>query len=74
MTTLTRNEILSRLKDLAGPGGYLEDRVDVEPFEVDFRKLYKGATPLVLRPDSTDRHGRGARRWQYGVLRRSDTG
>lgn len=55
MTTLTRNEILSRLKDLAGPGGYLEDRVDVEPFEVDFRKLYKGATPLVLRPDSTER-------------------
>ena len=55
MATLSRQEILQHLKALAGPGGYLEERVDIEPFETDFRKLYKGSTPLVLRPDSTAR-------------------
>ena len=54
MATLSRHDILQQLKVLAGPGGYLEERVDIEPFETDFRRLYKGSTPLVLRPDSTE--------------------
>jgi FAD/FMN-containing dehydrogenase len=55
MTRLSRQQILAHLKELAGPGGYLDERGDIEPFEVDFRKLYRGSTPLVLRPDSTGR-------------------
>ena len=54
MATLSRREILQQLRELAGPGGYLDERVDLEPFETDFRKLYRGSTPLVLRPDSTE--------------------
>jgi FAD/FMN-containing dehydrogenase len=45
---------LDRLRALVGPHGYLDQPADLEPFLVDHRKLYRGATPLVLRPDSTD--------------------
>jgi FAD/FMN-containing dehydrogenase len=44
---------LERLRALVGPQGYLDQPSDLEPFLVDHRKLYRGATPLVLRPDST---------------------
>ncbi len=45
---------LDRLRALVGPQGYLDQAADLEPFLVDHRKLYRGATPLVLRPDSTE--------------------
>jgi FAD/FMN-containing dehydrogenase len=41
---------LDALKAIVGPGGYLEAPADLEPYRVDFRRLYRGATPLVLRP------------------------
>jgi FAD/FMN-containing dehydrogenase len=44
---------LDRLRSIVGPQGYLDQAFDVAPFTVDHRKLYRGATPLVLRPDST---------------------
>ena len=44
---------LQRLRDIAGPGGYLEQRSDVAPYESDHRELYRGSTPLVLLPRST---------------------
>lgn len=43
---------LQALKDIVGPAGWLEATVDTDPYCHDFRKLYTGATPLVLRPDS----------------------
>ena len=46
--------LLAELRRIVGPQGYLEQAADVEPFLVDHRKLYRGATPLVLRPDSTE--------------------
>jgi FAD/FMN-containing dehydrogenase len=47
--------IIQRLREIAGPGGSLEDRELIEPYLVDHRKLYRGSTPIVLRPDSTER-------------------
>ena len=44
---------LDRLRAIVGPHGYFDQATDVEPFLVDHRKLYRGATSLVLRPDST---------------------
>jgi FAD/FMN-containing dehydrogenase len=44
---------LQRLRDIVGPGGYLEQRSDVAPYEVDHRELYHGNTPLVLQPKTT---------------------
>lgn len=45
---------LQQLRGIVGPTGYLDQPRDIEPFTVDHRKLYKGATPLVLRPNSTE--------------------
>jgi FAD/FMN-containing dehydrogenase len=45
---------LNRLRAIVGPHGYLDRPSDVEPFLIDHRKLYHGATALVLRPDSTE--------------------
>jgi len=46
---------IAALKDILGPGGWLESPEDRAPFEVDFRGLHRGATPLVAMPDSTAR-------------------
>ena len=48
------SSLLADLRRAVGPQGYLEQAADIEPFLVDHRKLYRGATPLVLRPDSTE--------------------
>ena len=55
MTTssLITPAVLDQLRAIVGPTGYLDQAGDIEPFLVDHRKLYRGATPLVLRPDST---------------------
>jgi FAD/FMN-containing dehydrogenase len=45
--------LLERLRGIVGANGYLEQPSDVEPYVVDHRNLYRGRTPLVLRPDST---------------------
>ena len=41
-------------RSILGPEGILESPSDVEPFLVDHRKLYRGSTPCVLRPNSTE--------------------
>jgi FAD/FMN-containing dehydrogenase len=45
--------LLDHLRSIVGPQGYLDQPDDVTPYTTDHRKLYRGATPLVLRPDST---------------------
>ena len=45
---------LAALKTALGPGGWLDAPADVEPYLVDFRRLYRGRTPLVARPDSVE--------------------
>jgi FAD/FMN-containing dehydrogenase len=46
--------LLADLRRVVGPQGYLDQAADIEPYLVDHRQLYRGATPLVLRPDSTE--------------------
>ena len=45
---------LAALKAVVGAGAWLESADDVAPFVEDFRRLYHGATPLVLLPNSVD--------------------
>jgi FAD/FMN-containing dehydrogenase len=45
---------LTALKAVVGTGGWLDSPNDVAPFVDDFRRLYRGATPLVLLPNSVD--------------------
>ncbi|HEX9207133.1 MAG TPA: FAD-binding oxidoreductase [Steroidobacteraceae bacterium] len=45
--------VLARLRAALGPGGCLEAPADVAKYLVDFRELYRGATPLVACPRDT---------------------
>lgn len=45
-------ELLDRFAALVGAGQALSAPVDIEPFLVEHRDLYRGTTPLVLRPGS----------------------
>jgi len=45
---------LGELKAAVGSGSWLEAPEDVAPFLSDFRRLYHGATPLVLLPRNVD--------------------
>jgi D-lactate dehydrogenase (cytochrome) len=45
---------LDQLRNIVGPQGFLDQSFDIEPYTIDHRKLYRGKTPLVLRPDSTE--------------------
>jgi FAD/FMN-containing dehydrogenase len=45
---------LAELKEAVGPGNFLDSPADLAPYLSDFRRLYQGATPLVLRPRSVD--------------------
>ncbi len=45
--------LLSALAALLGPAGLLTERTDTEPFCSDWRGLYSGRTPAVLRPTDT---------------------
>jgi FAD/FMN-containing dehydrogenase len=48
------SRVLDELRRVVGPGGYFDRPADIEPFVVDHRRLYHGATPLVLRPATTE--------------------
>jgi len=54
MDTKPSSDALEALRRALGPGGWLESPADVEPYLVDFRRLYRGATPLVARPASVE--------------------
>src|SRR5580692_6371541 len=45
---------LSELKAAVGSGSWLDSPESTAPFLSDFRRLYHGATPLVLLPRSVD--------------------
>jgi FAD/FMN-containing dehydrogenase len=47
------NTLLDRLKAIVGPGGFIDDPADMERYLVEERGLYRGATPLILRPAAT---------------------
>lgn len=45
---------LAELKAAVGPGNSLDSQEDLAPYLTDFRHLYRGAAPLLLRPRSVD--------------------
>jgi FAD/FMN-containing dehydrogenase len=47
------SQTLEQLRKLLGPGGYLDEPADLEPFLTDHRKLYHGVSPLVALPATT---------------------
>ena len=53
MTRPPSSSRLDAIRNLLGPGGWLDQAADRAPFESDFRRLHRGITPLVALPDST---------------------
>ncbi len=49
---------LEQLRAIVGSAGFFDQAGDLEPFLTDHRRLYRGATPLVLRPDCTEQVSR----------------
>ncbi|MDB5363765.1 MAG: D-2-hydroxyacid dehydrogenase [Rhodospirillales bacterium] len=47
-------EVLDRIKQVVGPQGWLGDATDIEPYELEWRGLYRGKTTLVVRPANTE--------------------
>ncbi|MBD2746502.1 FAD-binding oxidoreductase [Microvirga sp. BT688] len=47
-------DLLQRLTGLVGPMGVVSDPSDVEPYAVDWRKLFPGKPACVVRPSSTE--------------------
>lgn len=54
-TRIIPAQVLTRLKEVAGPGGYLDQPDDIVPHCLAFRDGWTGRTPLVLRPDSPEK-------------------
>jgi FAD/FMN-containing dehydrogenase len=48
------SDLLQRLTSLVGPAGIVTDRSDLEPYAVDWRKLFPGRPACVVRPSSTE--------------------
>jgi D-lactate dehydrogenase (cytochrome) len=50
---IAANEALDKLKKIVGPRGWIADPIDMEPFLVEERGLYRGRARMVVRPAST---------------------
>jgi FAD/FMN-containing dehydrogenase len=51
-------QTLADLKTAVGEGAWLDDREDLSAYTIDFRRLYRGVTPLVLFPDRVEQVAR----------------
>jgi FAD/FMN-containing dehydrogenase len=52
--SLSAPTLLAAIRDVVGDRGLLTDPADIAPFTEDWRRLYRGRTPAVIRPASTD--------------------
>ncbi len=53
-TTLPSPELIASFIDIVGSANALTNPVDLAPYLVESRGLYKGTTPMVLRPGSVE--------------------
>ncbi|MFN3233094.1 MAG: FAD-binding oxidoreductase [Alphaproteobacteria bacterium] len=45
---------LDRIKDILGPGGFIDDPADMAPYLTEWRRRWTGTTPVIARPRDTD--------------------
>ncbi len=50
---MTAHSFIERLEAIVGPQGLITVARDLEPYVVDWRGIYHGATPAVVRPANT---------------------
>jgi FAD/FMN-containing dehydrogenase len=58
MGSSVKPQTLAELKAAAGDGGWLDSGSDLSAYTIDFRRLYRGTTPLVLLPRSVEQIAR----------------
>jgi FAD/FMN-containing dehydrogenase len=46
--------MLARLKEAVGRKGFIDDAAEMAPFLVEWRERYRGATPLIVMPATTE--------------------
>ncbi|MFN4087933.1 MAG: FAD-binding oxidoreductase [Alphaproteobacteria bacterium] len=46
--------LIAAIRDVVGPRGLVTDAAELAPHLVEMRGLYRGATPLLVRPESTE--------------------
>ena len=51
---MTAHTLIERLAAIVGTQGLITDARDMEPYVVDWRRHYRGRTPAVVRPVSTE--------------------
>jgi len=54
MITFRKSALLKAMVKIVGPEGCLVEDADVEPFVVDYKGIYRGNTPVVVRPKTED--------------------
>ena len=47
-------DLVAELKAIVGPAGWTDDPAVLEPHLVDWRRAFRGRTPLMVSPQSTD--------------------
>jgi FAD/FMN-containing dehydrogenase len=47
-------ELIERLKSIVGPAGWVADADELHPHVTEWRGVYEGKTPLLLRPSNTE--------------------
>ncbi|MBN8908961.1 MAG: FAD-binding oxidoreductase, partial [Rhodospirillales bacterium] len=48
------DRLLDALRAIVGASGLLTDPADTAPFSEDWRRLYRGRTPAVVRPGTAE--------------------
>ncbi len=51
--TKPTDSVLKTLKEAVGPDGWVDDPEELEPYLTEWRGLYRGRTPLLIRPATT---------------------
>ena len=51
---MAHTELIVRLRSIVGATAVLTDAAEVEPYVLDWRGVYRGDTPAVVRPASTE--------------------
>src|SRR3989304_1573359 len=47
------DDLLHRIRAAVGPKGIVADPAEMAPYLIDERRLYRGESPLVVRPSTT---------------------
>ena len=53
ITNLLSPVLQQTLIEIVGENGLIREPKDIAPYVIDQRKAYKGSTPMVVRPAST---------------------